>query len=412
MRNSIKVAKWEVKRNMKNKSFIIGIFLTPLLIVGFMLLGELFGDSSGEETGATTVYINDEVNLFSTVEKVVKANDLSWEVKQTDISEEEVRKKLQDTENTAYLFINKEAIDDGKIPAYTSEEIDPYFMDQAHLITAPIQALQMKELGLSDQQLAVINRGITIQETAVGEPESPAEEASGSRNSDRLKRIIPGAFAGFIMLSIVFTGMAIFQSASQEKKDKIAEIILSSLTPAELMQGKIIGYFALGILQSIISLVILLPVISWRFDLEIVKYLFVPELALYIAIAILGYLLFAAIFVGIGATMSDMTTAGNFQGMVMMLPFLPFLFISPVISDPSGLMAKIGTYIPFTSPGVLLLRLTLLEEWPWLEIAISLTVLIISVLLFIILAGKIFKVGILMYGKNASPAEIWKWIRA
>jgi ABC-2 type transport system permease protein len=226
--NSIKVAKWEVKRYMKNKSFIIGIFLTPLLIVGFMLLGELFGDSSGEETGATTVYINDEVNLFSTVEKVVKANDLSWEVKQTDISEEEVRKKLQDAENTAYLFINKEAIDDGKIPVYTSEEIDPYFMDQAHLITAPIQALQMKELGLSDKQLAVINRGITIQETAVGEPESPAEEASGSHNSDPLKRIIPGAFAGFIMLSIVFT---VWLSSKVHHKRKKIKLLKSFYLP-------------------------------------------------------------------------------------------------------------------------------------------------------------------------------------
>ncbi|WP_318936948.1 ABC transporter permease [Oceanobacillus halotolerans] len=227
-----------------------------------------------------------------------------------------------------------------------------------------------------------------------------------------MERIVPGAFAGFIMLSIVFTGMAIFQSASQEKKDKIAEIILSSLTPADLMQGKIFGYFVLGIIQSIVSIALVLPVLLWRIDFPIIEYLLVPELILLIAIAILGYLLFASIFVGIGATMTDMTTAGNFQGLVMMLPFLPFIFIGPVVSDPSGLMAQIGTYIPFTSPGVLLLRLALLEEWPWIEIIIAIAILVVSVWIFMKLAGKIFQVGILMYGKNATPGEIWMWLRA
>jgi ABC-2 type transport system permease protein len=129
-------------------------------------------------------------------------------------------------------------------------------------------------------------------------------------------------------------------------------------------------------------------------------------------ISILGYLLYAALFVGIGATMADISTAGNFQGMVMMLPFSPFLFIAPIFSDPSGFWAQIGSYIPFTSPGVLILRLSLLEEWPWVEIIIGIGILAVSVWVFMKLAGKIFKIGILMYGKNATPGEIWKWIRA
>ena len=96
----------------------------------------------------------------------------------------------------------------------------------------------------------------------------------------------------------------------------------------------------------------------------------------------------------------------------MMLPFSPFLFIGPVISDPSGFWAQLGSYIPFTSPGVLILRLSLLEEWPWVEIIIAILILAVSVWIFMKVAGKIFKTGILMYGKNATPGEIWKWIRA
>src|SRR5699024_6675364 len=220
------------------------------------------------------------------------------------------------------------------------------------------------------------------------------------------------AFAGIILLSIVFSGMYIFQSASQEKKDKIAEIILSSLTPGELMQGKIIGYFVLGMIQAAVLLVFAIPFAMWKMDINVFQYLFVPETALLVALAVMGYLLFSSIFIGIGATMADVSSAGQFQGMVLMLPFLPFIFIGPVVSDPNGLFAQIGFYIPFTSPGVLRLRLSILEEWPLSEILISLAILVISIWIFMKLAGKIFKIGILMYGKNATPREIWKWIRA
>ncbi len=111
-----------------------------------------------------------------------------------------------------------------------------------------------------------------------------------------------------------------------------------------------------------------------------------------------------------GATVEDMTATSNFQGIVMMLPFLPFMFMGPILMDPSGLIAKILTFIPVTTPGVLLIRLSMLEEWPWLEIIIALLVLFIFIWLAMKAAGKIFKMGILMYGKNATPKEIWKWL--
>jgi ABC-2 type transport system permease protein len=178
------------------------------------------------------------------------------------------------------------------------------------------------------------------------------------------------------------------------------------------MQGKIIGYFVLGMIQAAVFLGFAIPIAVWKLNVPIVPYLLVPELILYLFIAILGYLLFAALFVGVGATMADITTAGNFQGMVLMLPFLPFVFIAPVIHDPHGLIAQIGTYFPFTTPGVLLLRLTMLDEWPWIEIVIALFILTASIWLSMKMAGKIFKTGILLYGKNATLKEIWKWIRA
>lgn len=414
MHNTMKIAKWEIKRNLKNKTFLVGLFLTPIIFLGFMLLGSFFGGSDEDDT-ATQVFVNDQLNIFPMLEETVEQSGFNWELNQTDLAEDTIAGELEDSENTAYIFIDNRAMDEGVVPVYTSEEISSAFTSQVQVLEGPIQSLQMAELGLTEEELAVISQGVSFEETTTEElntEDGGTEEAETAFGANFIERIVPGAFAGIIMFSIVMTGMAIFQSASQEKKDKIAEILLSSVTPGELMQGKVIGYFVLGIIQVIVFMVFILPYIIWRVDIPIIEYLLVPETILFVGIAILSYLLFAAIFVGIGATMSDVSTAGNFQGFVMMLPFAAFIFIGPVLNDPSGIWAQVGTYIPFTSPGVLLLRLTVLEEWPWVEIIISLVILVISIWIAMKLAGKIFKVGILLYGKNATPGEIWKWIRA
>lgn len=412
MVNGFKVAKWEFKKNMKNKSFLIGLFLTPILMLGFMFISSLVdhSDENGDTQGMT-VFVKDQLGVFQALQDTVKGSELNWELHRTDIEEKEVEKQLESTENTAYLFIDDRAIKESVVPVYTSEEIYPYFMDQLKLLEFPIKTLQLKQMGITDEQLALMASGIVFKE-ANATPSSEEASADAGNEEEWMKKIVPGAFAGIILLSIIFSGMYIFQSASQEKKDKVAEIILSSVTPGELMQGKIIGYFLLGMVQAVVFLAFAIPIAIWKFEIPVFDYLFVPELGLYVILALLGYLLFAALFVGVGATMSDVSTAGNFQGLVMMLPFLPFVFIGPVLSNPDGLAAQIATYIPFSAPGVLLMRLTMLEEWSWLQIGISLAILVVSVWLFMKLAGKIFKTGILMYGKNATPQEIWKWIRA
>ncbi|TFJ92957.1 ABC transporter permease [Lentibacillus salicampi] len=415
MRNALKVAKWEIRRNLKNKSFLIGMFLTPALFLGFMFLGSLFNDS--DDDSKTTVFVNDELGLFETLEETVEKSDLNWKMQKTDVTEENVESELESSENTAYLYLDDQTLDEGVIPVYTSEEIGPGFMNQVQTLSTPVKSLQMQQLGLSDEELAAVSMSIQFEETTADElaaaDDTEASESGGLLGEDPFAQVIPAAFALIILMSIIVSGMYIFQSASNEKKDKIAEIILSSITPGELMQGKVIGYFGLGMIQSAVFLAFAIPISVWQLgDVPILEYLLVPELILLVAIAILGYFLFAALFVGLGATMADMSSTSNFQGMVMMLPFLPLIFIGPILSNPSGIIAQVGTYVPFTTPGVLLIRLTILEDWPWMEIIIALAILVISIWIFMKLAGKIFKTGILMYGKNASMAEIWKWIRA
>lgn len=409
MRNSMKVAKWEIKRNMMNKSFIISLFLTPVIFMFFFFVPQLFDGNDKPEV--VHVFVQDELGVWDNIHAAVEGQGLSnWDLQLTDLNETEMQEQVGDAENTVYIPLTEQAINEGTIQIYMSDDVEDNFIYEASTLEAPLRELQIERLGLSDDQRAVIAKGVTIEQGEVISEVILEDREGIGEEADPLKRVIPGAFAGIILFSIVMTGMMIFTSASQEKKEKVAEIILSSLTPTELMQGKIIGYFVLGITQVAVWLVFLLPLVAWKMDLSLMQYLLVPELLLLLVLAIAGYLLFASIFVAIGATVEDMTSTSNFQGIVMMLPFLPLIFIGPLISDPSGLVAKIGSFFPLTSPAVLIIRLTMLEEWPWIEIIIALAILFVSIWFFMKAAGKIFKVGILMYGKNATPKEIWKWL--
>jgi len=200
------------------------------------------------------------------------------------------------------------------------------------------------------------------------------------------------------------------QSALQEKQNRMAEIILSSVSSDNLMQGKIIGHFLLGIFQLALWLSIGLPAAWYFLDMTILAMISLGQLPILIFFALTGYLLFAALFVGIGSTMTDMQSASNTQGMVFMLPMLGFIFVGPVISNPNGLAAQIGTFFPLTSPTITILRLGLAEVPTW-ELVVAAIILLVTTLLVIKAAAKLFRVGMLMYGKSASVAEMWKWMR-
>ncbi|MDW0118294.1 ABC transporter permease [Sporosarcina thermotolerans] len=406
MRNSFKVAKWEIKRNMTNKSFVISLFLTPIAFLLFMLIPQLLNGNESKEV--VDVFILDELGVANEIDRLVKSEQLNWIVQITNINESDMGQQVIREENVVYIPFTEKALDEGAIQVYKSKDVSDSFLYEAIVLEGPLRQLQLARLDLSEDQKSVIAKGISVQKAEWQDNGREMGVVEGGDNS--LKRAIPGLFAAIILLSSVITGMMIFTSASQEKKEKVAEVILSSVTPGELMQGKIIGYFVLGMTQVAVWLAIGLPVFVWKSELPIIEYLFVPQLLLLVLFAIAGYLLFAAIFVAIGATVEDMTTTGNFQGIVMMLPFLPLVFIGPIFGDPSGIIAKVGSFIPFTSPAVWIMRLSLVEEWPWMEISISVVILLATVWLMMKAAGKVFEIGMLMHGKNATPKEIWKWL--
>lgn len=390
-----KVMAWEIKRNITNKTFIISMLLTPLLMIVFGAIPSVLAGIEAERL--QTVYLVDGIGIYEEVRANLPEN-IALEKYEGELGELEA--KVKEEPDSSFVVINEAAVGAGVIAVYTAQEGIPELSGLHNAINAAVRDRKFYELGIDTQTARRLTADIHFPTVSL-RPE-PA---------DPLAKIIPAAFAGLILFSIAITGAMTFQSSIQEKKDKMAELLLSSITPGAMMQGKVLGYFIIGLLQAALWLTFAVPIAIVRFDIPVFEYLFVPVLPVMMLFTITGYLMFSALFASMGATIDDIQEAGNFQGLIMILPWAPFFFAGAVISNPNGMVAAIASYFPLTSPGVMTVRLAMLSRIPAADVAISGVLLILTTWLIIKLSGKIFKTGMLMYGKNASLREIVKWVR-
>lgn len=225
MRNSLKVAKWEIKRNMTNKSFIISLLLTPILFMAFAFIPTLLNSNDSENV--VKVYVLDELNVLDEVEQTVIQHGLfNWELERTDMKESAMQEAAAASEQTVFIALTEAGIEQAQINMYLSDDINENFQYEAFALEEPLRQLQIERLGLTAEQKEVIANRIAIEPVYAEEPGDSEEAIAGDEevSADPLKRAVPGVFAGIILFSIVMTGMMIFQSASQEKRKRLQKL--------------------------------------------------------------------------------------------------------------------------------------------------------------------------------------------
>ena len=259
---------------------------------------------------------------------------------------------------------------------------------------------------------------------------------------DGLVSLMFGFFLGFLLYFFIFAyGSMIMMSVMEEKTNRIIEIIISSVKPFNLMTGKIIGVSLAGLTQVFIWMFMFFAFsfifssifgISSSYDsgeimlssnngegvssfvLEMISaFMNLPLTNIFIAFIfyfIGGYLLYAAIFAAIGAAIDNQADAQQFMIPITLIVIIAlYVGILTIPEDPNGIVAQIFSYIPFTSPIVMLMRIP--NGVPLYEQIISLTILFSSVVFMIWIGAKIYRIGILMYGKKVTYGEIIKWLK-
>jgi ABC-2 type transport system permease protein len=213
-------------------------------------------------------------------------------------------------------------------------------------------------------------------------------------------------FILLLMMMVVYSGQMLVRSMIEEKSSRLIEMLVSSITPDELLTGKILGLSLLGITQILIWILLGLSLVASSL-LPITAFKNILPMLLFF---ILGFLFYASLFVGIGSTVSTEQEAQHISTYLSLILMLPVVIAMPAIQNPDFIVTKIFSYIPLTIPTVMLLRLNV-QNVSNFEIFISLIIMVFSIFIVTKLSAKIFRIGILSYGNKPSLKEIFQWIR-
>lgn len=389
------VFRWEVGRHLRNKQFLIGLLVTPLIFAAFGAVPALL--ARFDKPQPYTYLVVDEIGMFDELTEKLEGSNVTVMAQPND--PEALREKVLAGDADGYFILDRNFIEQGVMPLYVAKlHSRPGRLDAA--LTELLQETRLAEHALDGDVLAYVTARPAFIPTTL--------EVKGENTVGNLPMAI--GFSVLLFFLIISSGSMLLMSALQEKRDRMSEVVLSSVDPDTLMAGKIAGHFFLGIFQITFWLAIGLPIAYFLFDVPLGDYITPSLIPVYLLFTLAGYLLFAAIFVGMGATMESMESASNSQGMVFMLPGLPFFVLGPVISNPDGAIARFATLFPITSPTITILRsgFTRLETWEWVA---AIGILLLTTFVVVKVAAKIFRTGMLMYGKNPNLRELWRWLR-
>ena len=439
------IIKREYLVRVKKKSFIITTLLTPLGIGLLVVLSAYLTAKGGQ--ASKKVLVRDDSGVFS--EAKIESKLYTY-----DFSKDPLEKLKEDYKTQTYdLLVYIPPFED-----LTKTKHSVEYYSQEKLSIATIESIETK-IGSAFKEYKITQSGIDrniydsfrmdidLENGAAGKEEMAEGKSSSEDTSTKLSILIGtllGGLMGFIMYMVIFIyGSMVMRSVMEEKINRIVEVIISSVKPTQLMLGKVLGVGGVGLTQLALWL-ILIPMVIMGTGLlvgggidpaqlqemsnqanvnaeELNKFEFgnvLRELGnmnwgLIIPVFILfffgGYFIYSSLFAAVGSAMGDDMGEGQQLMLPIMLPvILGFIMLQGTLQNPNGGMAVFGSLFPLTSPIIMPSRLAF--DPPLWQVGLSIILLVLSCWFFAWLAGRIYRVGILMYGKKITFKELGKWI--
>jgi ABC-2 type transport system permease protein len=426
------IIKREFTAKVRNKSFIVMTFLSPLLVVAMgILIGYLANLNNSE---VVKIAIHDEAGLL-------KSDFINTDkTKYTDLSllplDKAKEKAAEGYEGIIYVpKVDSLSQLATKVEYISNESPNLDFVgDIEDVINHKLTKNNLQQLGFDADKIEKAKTDSSVHLSKFSGEETFKE---GS-----IVKIVIGGLSGYlIMMFVIIYGNMVMRSVIEEKTNRIIEIIISSVKPFQLMMGKIIGTSLAGILQFIIWTVLglsLFFILSTFFGVEmsspaaqtpqvaqatqgamdgIQVYLSelwkLPLLTIFISFIVYfigGYFLYSSLYAAIGAAVDSETDSQQFL-LPIIMPLMLGVYVGffTVISDPHGTVATVFSMIPLTSPIVMMMRIPF--GVPLWELLVSIAILFTTFFFVVWFAAKIYRIGILMYGKKPTYKEIFKWLK-
>ena len=459
MKKLLHVAWRELVSTVATKGFIIGVLITPVIVAVMILVlpllldpsppkidGELaIVDPTGEVTAGVREYLSPEAMARRRAEIEEQIDDFvpepikgltedpatSLAIDQAleaaigeapeieivnlpsgaDLEQEKkplLEGKVQDGGRLALAMVDPDAItpgDDGRYGRYrlfVREKLDDRLESEIkQALSDAIVGARVAARGLDPGEITALTR--------IGHVRSVAVTDKGEREtSELLNLLLPVGFMGLLLISVMTGGQYLLTTTIEEKSSRVVEVLLSAVSPMELMTGKILGQMAVGLIILVLYAGMGLSALFTFSALGLIDPWLILYLLIFFAIA---YFVIASLMAAIGAAVNEMREAQTMMTPVVMLIMVPWLLWMPISRDPNSIFAVVTSLLPPINSFIMLLRMTSSTPPPLWQVWLSVAIGVASVYAAVWFAAKVFRVGLLMHGKPPDLATLWRWVR-
>ena len=396
------VFRWELGRVLRRGDFIASVLLTPLLAFGFSLLPRLMEGRKETVTIAAARSQPDGRIVAAALPAAVRVRWTGPPAGATDLAAFE--RAVRERAVAGAVILAADFADSGNATVIVRSG-RPDWVDAVRTALAGQARIERAaRLGLDPDQIAALARPPRIEERVAS-----ATGASRDQKAVRAERIV-GMLILILMMTTLLTTISYFMiGISGEKQARVTEVVVSAIRPEAWMDGKILAFTVIGLIMALVWTLSLLPVAA-AFAFTMPGSVRLSTIAIDLAYALLGLYFYNALFAAVLATMQGMESSGKFQGYFFMLPFLPFAFMLPALRNPDAPWLMAISQVPLFSQTLIPVRMALEAVQPW-EVWLGLGILAIASWWMRGIAGRIFRLGMLMYGKDPTLPEILRWAR-
>lgn len=432
MRKMFAVFKREYLQAVRKKMFIIMTFLMPVLMIGlFVLPGMMMSRGMGEKKVAVLDGTGQLAEAFTAKKDPldVKAGKRGAEIPQ-QLQIQHIDMKGQDVVKAAQPYFDRLTQSKGEdkldgvflVPkdalVSTDTKLIYYSRSATDMIT---QERLSSRVNRAVQQHRLAGRGIDSKELESLMTDLDVEAVQLSKSGEQKKGGAANFFVGFILTALLIIpsfvyGLEIMRGIIQEKTDRVVEVLVSSMTPSQLLVGKILGIAAVGLTQISVWLVMgsiaggiaaSTAALAGENVLQLLRF---STFVYFTIFFILAYLTYVCVYAIGGAVCNSEKEAQQLIAPISMVMMLPWFLLVGIITNPDSSLSVGFSLAPVFGPMTMYVR-TLVAEPPLWHIALSIVISLATIAIFFWATAKIFRVGILSYGKRPTIPELWRWLK-
>ena len=419
MRKVWAVIRREFVEKVRTKWFVISTILGPLFMISVTVLPSLLISRSGRvnhvalvDDGAGALAERLRTQLEASGRYVV--NIVPAAAGRAAALEDSLTNAVRAETLDGVMSVSSATVESGKVE-YRARNVSISDMGVLEgLLRQVIVTERLARAGVNAAVVQEAQRGINLQTERITKHGATGESA--------MVTFFLGYAVGIVLYMIILLyGINVMRSVLEEKQTRIIEVLVSSLRPFQLMLGKVIGVGGVGLFQFGIWGATGYLVVHFRTQIlgafhvsaEQIAAVTMPAisgtlLAVIAVYFVLGYLLYSSLFAVVGATVTADSEAQQAQQPVMMLLVFSLIVSFAALNDPAGQMALVTSMVPFSSPIIMPVRVAT-SDVPASQLALSLAISAATSVLVVWLAARVYRIGILMYGKRANLKELWRW---